>query len=150
MMNIFRAMKISASGLSAERLRMDVISANIANANSTRSPQGGPYRRQVALLAAHEGENAGFKKVLKRYLKEPAEIGGVRVAGIVQDPTPPKRVYDPRHPDAGTDGYVEYPNVEVMKEMVELITASRAYEANATVLNSSKNMALKTLEIGRG
>lgn len=149
-MNVFRAMKISASGLSAERLRMDVISANIANANSTRSPGGGPYKRQVALLTAQEDGAANFKKILRRLGKEHTEPGGVRVAGIVQDPTPAKKVYDPKHPDAGADGYVEFPNVDVMKEMIELISASRAYEANATVLNSSKNMALKTLEIGRG
>jgi len=149
-MNIFKAMKISASGLSAERLRMDVISSNIANANSTRSPRGGPYKRQVALLSSQEGDGTSFKRILGRFQKEKTEPKGVRVAGIVEDPTPSKKVYDPKHPDAGPDGYVEYPNVDVMKEMVELITASRAYEANATVLNSSKNMALKTLEIGKG
>lgn len=149
-MNIFRSLVISASGLSAERLRMDIISANIANADSTRSPQGGPYRRQVALLASNPGP-ASFKQTLdKNRGKQEMMPSGVRIVGIVEDPTPTRKVYDPQHPDASADGYVEYPNVEIMKEMVELITASRAYEANVTVINSTKNMALKTLEIGRG
>jgi len=82
--------------------------------------------------------------------KKKEQFGGVRVVSVVDDPTPPKKIYDPKHPDAGTDGYVEYPNVDVMKEMVEMITASRAYEANVTVLNSTKSMALKTLDIGKG
>ncbi|MCR4440980.1 MAG: flagellar basal body rod protein FlgC [Peptococcaceae bacterium] len=149
-MNIFKAMRISATGLSAERLRMDVISANIANANSTRSPGGGPYKRQVALLAAVKSGANSFKNLLKNSEKKVEDLQGVRVVGIVEDGSPPKRVYDPKHPDALPDGYVEYPNVDVMKEMVELITASRAYEANITVLNSTKSMALKTLEIGQG
>ena len=148
-MNMFRSLVISASGLSAERLRMDIISANIANADSTRSPQGGPYRRQVALLAADSG-SASFKQILDKSRGKQEMPGGVRVVGIEEDPSPTRKIYDPQHPDAAEDGYVEYPNVEVMKEMVELITASRAYEANVTVINSTKNMALKTLEIGRG
>lgn len=149
-MNIFKAMKISASGLSAERLRMDVISSNIANANSTRSVNKGPYKRQVALLASIKDQTGSFFSLLKKEEQKKEQFSGVRVASIVEDPTPTKKVYDPNHPDAGPDGYVEYPNVEVMKEMVEMITASRAYEANVTVLNSTKSMALKTLEIGRG
>jgi len=143
-------MKISASGLSAERLRMDVISANVANANSTRTVAGGPYKRQVAMLEAVSPSSAGFSKYLEESQNNQSNLSGVRVSAIVEDSSPLKRVYDPKHPDAKEDGYVEYPNVEVMKEMVELITASRAYEANATVLNCSKNMVLKTLEIGRG
>ena len=149
-MNIFSAMKISASGLSAERLRMDVISANVANANSTRSVAGTPYKRQVAMIEAVAANSSDFYKHLEKSQKSQQVVGGVRVKSIVEDESPLKRVYDPKHPDAKGDGYVEYPNVDVMKEMVELITASRAYEANATVLNTSKNMVLKTLEIGRG
>lgn len=147
-MNLLNALNVSASGLSAERLRMDVISANIANANSTRTEKGGAYRRQVALLAPQNTQN-NFQKALQDSLNRHAPYSGVKVAGIVEDQTPLKRVYDPTHPDAAADGYVEYPNVDVMKEMVELITASRSYEANATVLNSTKSMFLKTLEIGR-
>lgn len=148
-MNILDSLKISATGLSAERLRMDVISANIANANSTRSAKGGPYRRQVALLAPGE-ENGTFQEVLAAKQKQGARLTGVRVTGVTEDSSPLKTVYDPSHPDADKNGYVSYPNVDVMKEMVELITASRAYEANVTVLNSTKSMLLKTLEIGRG
>jgi flagellar basal-body rod protein FlgC len=148
--SIFKAFKISSSGLSAERLRMDVISANIANANSTRSAQGGPYKRQVALLSSVKEQAESFKKVFNSEKQKQNELGGVRVVSIVEDPSPSKKVYEPKHPDANEDGYVEYPNVDVMKEMVEMITASRAYEANVTVLNSTKSMALKTLEIGKG
>ena len=149
-MNLFNSLKISASGLSAERLRMDVISANIANANTTRSLQGGPYRRQVALLAPGMYQTNNFKTTLQKMMQNNFPYSGVRVEKIATDPTPNKRVYDPKHPDASADGYVEYPNVDVMKEIVELITASRAYEANVTTLNAAKNMAQKTLEIGRG
>lgn len=149
-MNIFQALRISASGLSAERLRMDVISSNIANAQATRTIQGGPYRRQIALLAPADQASGSFQQVLRQVLGENRAVAGVRVSGIVQDPTPSKKVYDPQHPDASPEGYVEYPNVDIMKEMVEMITASRAYEANVTALNSTKNMFLKALEIGRG
>ena len=148
-MNLFSALKISASGLSAERLRMDVISANVANANSTRTAEGGPYKRQVAILEASSAKDADFRKILTDTANRPIH-NGVRVSAVIEDNSPLKRVYDPKHPDAQADGYVEYPNVDLMKEMVELITASRAYEANATVMNTSKNMVLKTLEIGRG
>jgi flagellar basal-body rod protein FlgC len=147
-MSLFKSLGISASGLSAERLRMDVISSNIANANSTQTVKGGPYRRRVALLAPQKNEES-FKNILQDSLKNMPSYSGVRVAGIIEDSSPLKRVYDPEHPHASADGYVEYPNVDVMKEMVELITASRAYEANVTALNSTKNMFLKTLEIGR-
>jgi flagellar basal-body rod protein FlgC len=147
-MNFLNAIKSSASGLSAERLRMDVISSNIANAQSTRTAKGGPYRRQVVLLAPQK-EQDNFQNILQNTLRKQAPYSGVKVAAIVEDQAPLKRVYDPTHPDAGEDGYVEYPNVDVMKEMVELITASRSYEANATVLNATKSMLLKTLEIGR-
>jgi flagellar basal-body rod protein FlgC len=149
-LNIFKAFKISASGLSAERLRMDVVSANIANANSTRSAQGGPYKRQVALISSVKEQASLFKNIFNRETQKQEELGGVRVVSVVEDPSPAKKVYDPKHPDANKDGYVEYPNVDVMKEMVEMITASRAYEANITVLNSTKSMALKTLDIGKG
>mgnify|MGYP000943111047 CR=1 FL=1 len=147
-MNSLNAIKSSASGLSAERLRMDVISSNIANAQTTRTAKGGPYRRQVVLLAPQKEQNS-FQNILQNTLRKQAPYSGVKVAAIVEDQAPLKRVYDPTHPDAGEDGYVVYPNVDVMTEMVELITASRSYEANVTVLNATKSMLLKTLEIGR-
>lgn len=144
-MTVFKAFRISASGLTAERLRMDTIANNLANANTTRTEQGGPYRRQVPL----------FAPILERKTGAMPSRGGnggmgVRVTGIVQDPSEPRIVYDPQHPDASADGYVEMPNVHVVKEMVDLITATRSYEANITALNSAKSMAQKALEIGRG
>jgi len=149
-MNVFKALKISASGLSAERLRLDTISANIANANTTRTEKGGPYRRQVAMLAPMRQQEYSFKDILRQAQGDIPPVAGVRVVGISEDPTPNKLVYDPKHPDANSDGYVEYPNVDIMKEMVEAITASRAYEANVTAMNSTKSMFLKALEIGKG
>ncbi len=149
-MNIFNSLRISASGLSAERVRLDTISANIANADATRTPTGGPYRRQVALLASSESDRNSFSSVLRKARSAKPQVNGVRVVGIVEDPTPSKMVYEPNHPDANEEGYVEYPNVNIMKEMVEAITASRAYEANVTAMNSTKSMFIKALEIGKG
>ncbi|MDD2400835.1 MAG: flagellar basal body rod protein FlgC [Clostridia bacterium] len=145
-MNLIKSLNISASGLSAERLRMDVISSNIANANSTRTEGGGPYRRQVALLSPRN-DRENFQKILDNKVNRLFSCGGVKVSGVVQDSTPFKRVYDPEHPDASEDGYVEYTNVNVMKEMIELMTASRSYEANVTAFNATKSMFSKTLEI---
>lgn len=148
-MRLFRAIETSASGLTAERLRMDIIANNIANANSTRTAEGGPYRRQVAIFGPRGASN--FATVFGRSLDGDASIGsGVRVLGIRQDPSPPKIKYDPSHPDADEQGYVRLPNVNVVTEMVDLISASRAYEANITAMNSAKAMAIKALEIGRG
>ncbi|HBG09965.1 MAG: flagellar basal body rod protein FlgC [Limnochordia bacterium] len=144
-MSAFRIFRIAASGLTAERLRMDTIANNLANANTTRTPEGGPYRRQVPV----------FAPILDRAVrrggspKETFSGGGVQVVGVVSDPSPPRLVYDPQHPDADAEGYVEMPNVHVVKEMVDLITATRAYEANITALNSAKSMAQRALEIGR-
>jgi len=139
-MGVFGSLSISASGLTAERLRMDVISQNLANANTTRTESGGPYRRQVPVFVPHRIEN-GRGRGLAGY--------GVRVAGIVAQPGPGRMVYDPEHPDADERGYVEYPNVNVVTEMVDMISASRAYEANVTALNAVKAMANKALEIGK-
>lgn len=145
-MSVFKAMRISASGLTAERLRMDTIANNLANANTTRSVEGGPYRRQVPVFAPILGQSM-------HGTPQPFQTGakgqGVQVIGVVSDPSPPRLVFDPQHPDANADGYVEMPNVHVVKEMVDLITATRAYEANITALNSAKSMAQKALEIGR-
>lgn len=140
-MKIFDSMAISGSALTAEKLRLDTISNNLANINTTRTPQGGPYRRQVPVFAENL-EKAGSSKG--------ENLSGVKVQGIVHDPTPPKLVYEPDHPDANDDGYVEMPNIDMVKEMVDMITATRSYEANVTSLNAAKNMFLKALEIGRG
>ncbi|NLP37619.1 MAG: flagellar basal body rod protein FlgC [Firmicutes bacterium] len=136
-MKMFQAMQVSASGLTAERLRLDLIASNIANAHSTRTETGEPYRRKSAVFAA--------------VLKEAGQAGeGVRVAAIHTDPAEPRLEYDPTHPDADEEGYVAYPNINVVQEMVDMVTAIRSYEANVTVLNAGKNMFLKALEIGRG
>lgn len=147
-MSIFNAINISASGLTAERLRMDVTSKNIANANTTRTVNGGPYRRQIVVFKNQE-ENS-FARVLKNAIGNPLNTPkGVEVVGIRNDQSPFKQVYDPGHPDANEEGYVLMPNVDIVTEMANMISASRAYEANITAMNTTKNMALKALEIGR-
>ncbi|AAR33740.1 flagellar basal body rod protein FlgC [Geobacter sulfurreducens] len=144
-MDFFSAMQVSSSALSAERTRMNLISANLANANSTRTAEGGPYKRKDAVFAATQvGE--GFRSALDRMRKNAPQ--GVQVTGIVEDPNPPRLQYDPSHPDADAKGYVALPNVNVVEEMADMIAATRAYEANVTAMQAAKNMALKTLEIG--
>ncbi|MGI6147945.1 MAG: flagellar basal body rod protein FlgC [Firmicutes bacterium] len=143
-MSTFRAFRISASGLTAERLRMDTIANNLANAETTRTPEGGPYRRQVPVFAPILSQAMGPGRPGQGQSGE-----GVRVVAIVSDESPPRLVYDPQHPDADGDGYVAMPNVNVVREMVDLVSATRAYEANITALNAAKQMALKALEIGR-
>ncbi len=145
-MSIFRSLQISASGLTAERLRLDVIADNLANINTTRTPSGGPYRRKVVVL---EERPTGFADLLGIQSAPAMGRGGVRVAAIAEDNTPPQRIYNPGHPDADADGYVQMPNVNVVTEMVDMITATRAYEANVTAMNAAKQMALRTLDIGR-
>jgi flagellar basal-body rod protein FlgC len=143
-MSLLRAIEISASALTAERVRMDVIAANLANANTTRTAGGGPYRRRVVLFAPV------IDQLLASVDGAPvAGAGGVAVAGIVEDPAPPRRVYDPGHPDADRDGFVELPNINPVTEMADLIASARAYEANVTALNTAKQVILKALEIGR-
>ena len=148
-MGILNAFAISASGLTAERLRMDVISNNIANVNTTRTVEGGPYSRQRVIFEPR-GEKTGsvFPYVFDK-TKQAALFQGVRVTGIVNDPTPPRMMYDPGHPDADKDGYVAMPNVNIVKEMVDMISATRSYEANVTSINSAKTMAAKALDIGK-
>lgn len=135
-MGLWSAIQTSASALTAERLRMDLIANNIANVNTTRTPEGGPFRRQLALFASRKGH-------------DPKVGQGVRVVGITESNEPPRLVYDPGHPDANAEGYVAMPNVNIVTEMVDLITASRAYEANVMAINAAKEMAAKALEIGR-
>lgn len=145
-MGMFGAIDASASGLTAERLRMDVISNNIANVNTTRTTEGGPYRRQMVVFQSRENEQASFSKILAQQ----TEVGaGVRVTGIIKDNSPLRRIYEPNHPDADRDGYVNMPNINVVAEMVDMISATRSYEANVTAINSAKSMAAKALEIGK-
>lgn len=149
-MGMFLGIDTSASGLTAERLRMDVISNNIANANTTRTDKGGAYHRRYVIFNPREVQSEKFEKSLKNAMGKGKKIGaGVRATRIVEDTSQGPLVYDPGHPDANADGYVEKPNVNIVTEMVDMITAHRAYEANSTVINAAKAMALKTLEIGK-
>ncbi|MDU2673725.1 MAG: flagellar basal body rod protein FlgC [Clostridium sp.] len=134
-MSIFNGMRISASGLSAERLRLDVISSNIANSRTTRTEDGGAYVRKTAIFSENYDKKLGLL--------------GVKAIKVEEDKSPLKREYDPSHPDADDEGYVEYPNVDLLVEMSDLISASRAYESNVDTLNAQKNMISKALEIGR-
>lgn len=143
-MGFFNSINVSASGLTAERLRMDLISENIANANVTRTASGTPYRRKIAVFRAQETDS--FQAILSGKTQTG---NGVEIAGIVEDQSPFKKEYNPDHPDADVDGYVNLPNVEVVNEMINLISASRAYEANITAVNTTKAMAMKALEIGK-
>lgn len=150
-MGIFSAINSSASGMTAQRIRMDTISENIANINTTRTEDGGPYRRKTVVF--QEVENKPFSEYLNTKSKDilrSGNSGGVKVARIVEDTSPFKKVYDPNHPDADQDGYVSMPNVDMLSEMVNMISATRAYEANVTTINAAKSMAMKALEIGNG
>ena len=139
-MGSFSSMEISASGLSAQRRRLDIIANNIANASTTRTADGGPYRRQQVLFSAHMEE-------VSTGVSRPA---GVDLPDTVMDPSPPRSVYDPGHPDADPRGYVMMPNVNPVREMVDMIAATRAYEANVTAMSAAKSMAMKALDIGKG
>ncbi|NLY88929.1 MAG: flagellar basal body rod protein FlgC [Firmicutes bacterium] len=136
-MRFFQAMSINATALTAQRLRLDLIAANIANANTTRTPEGGPYRRKVPVFAENLAAAGG------------TQPGGVRVIAVQDDPAPFRRVYEPGHPDADQEGYVLYPNVNIINEMVNLMEAGRAYEANVTALNTQKELYRAALGIGR-
>ena len=144
---MFNALNISATGLTAQRLRMDTISQNIANINTTRTSEGGPYRRKHVIF--QEIPDQSFSHAYKIALNRPVLGAGVRVSEISPDNTPGERVYEPGHPDADEDGYVAMPNVNIVEEMVNMISASRSYEANVTAINNSKSMIAKTMEIGR-
>jgi flagellar basal-body rod protein FlgC len=149
---LFDAIDISGSALSAERLRMDVTAENLANAQTTRGANGQPYRRKDVVLE-QSPEGGSFGTVLSGAMgaagSGPSQPSGVRVAGVVQDTTPNRMVYDPGHPDANAQGYVAMPNVDPVTEMVDLITASRAYESNVTAMQAAKTMFTKTLDLLR-
>ncbi len=147
-MSMFSAFNINASGLTSQRYRMDVISENVANANTTRTEDGTPYRRKVVTFA-QKGDQTSFSRVLGNVSLYHGYSGqGVKVDGVYEDTeTEMNMVYDPSHPDADENGYVTYPNVNIITEMTNLIDASRAYEANATAFNASKSMALQGLQL---
>lgn len=145
-MSIFNSINISASALTAEKTRIDIIAKNMANANSTRSTGGMPYRRQMAIF--EENKTTPFSEHLSKYSNK-FDGKGVKISKIVEDDSPFKLKYEPGHPDADENGYVQMPNVDTIKEMVDLISAQRSYDANITAMNSSKSMLMKALEIGR-
>ncbi len=134
---LFSIFGVTGSGMAAERLRMDVIASNLANANTTRGADGQPYRRKEVVLQAAPPAGTSFAD----------QLAGVQVAGIVDDPTPGRKVYDPSHPDADAQGYVTLPNVNPVTEMVDLITASRGYEADVQALQAAKSLFSSTLDI---
>jgi flagellar basal-body rod protein FlgC len=149
-MGMFDALNVSATGLTAERLRMDVTAENLANAQTTRGADGQAYRRKEVVLG-EIAQGGGFGAQLTKAMgsSSGAAPGGVEVEAITQDATPGKLVYDPGHPDADAKGYVRMPNVDTVAEMVDLITASRGYEANVTAMQTAKQMFAKTLDILR-
>ena len=150
-MALFNGIDISASGLTAQRLRMDLISNNIANANTTRTEDGGPYRKKMPVFASRlqeEMDNISNSE-LNNISNNDENLGnGVKVSRIKESSQPPKLVYKPNHPDADENGYVEMPNINVVSEMTNMMSASRAYQANVTAVNTSKEMVKSALQIG--
>ncbi|MDR2825898.1 MAG: flagellar basal body rod protein FlgC [Deltaproteobacteria bacterium] len=145
-MDFMTALDIGASALSAERTNMNIISMNLANVKTTRTVEGGPYRRKTTVMEAIPVDDA-FSKQMQSALDR--ELRGVRVMHVAQDGRPLKLVYEPGHPDANADGYVAYPDINVVEEMANLMTAQRGYEANVTTIDTVKAMYNKALEIGR-
>ena len=141
-MDFITSFKICGSGLAAQRAKMDVISSNLANVNTTRTEEGGPYKKKNIALAAEELENQ-FDATIRDAVKT------VKIDSISEDPNAVKMVYDPSLPDADAKGYVAMPNINVISEMVDMVTVSRAFEAVVTAFDATKNMALKTLEMGK-
>ena len=147
-MSFLQGLRISSSGLAAERIRMNVISENLANANTTKvEGQEGPYKRKDVVFTARDS-GVVFKDLMRQAMDP--NLKEVKVDSIVEDKKAPKLVYNPGHPEANKEGYVAMPNISVMEEMVNMITATRAFEANTTALNATKSMAMTAITIGRG
>ena len=151
-MSFLSSLNIVGSGLTSQQLRLDVISENITNANTTRTEEGGAYRRKIVVMESVAGRDS-FRDIMARTQRASnagyETAGGVYVTGIIEDQSDLKLVYDPQHPDANEDGYVELPNVDTIKEITDAIAASQAYAANVTVFNTLKSVIAKGLEIGR-
>jgi flagellar basal-body rod protein FlgC len=146
--NFYSSIEVSTSGLSAERLAMDVIANNIANVNTTRTPEGGAFKRQLIVFASKTDDDA--KQAAELAGKDSSQVGnlnGVKVSQIIDDPSPDRLVYDPGNPDADTQGYVHYPNVQIMKEMVDMMVAQRAYEANVSAIKEARAMGNAVLGV---
>lgn len=150
-MSFLNSLNISASALTAQRMRLDIAAENIANADTTRTEAGTPYRRKQVVFEAMEDQTPDFRTALSSRLHKNStqQKGGVRVSAIMEDQSDLKPVYNPQHPDANEDGYVMMPNVEILKETVDSMSATRSYEANITALNAIKQMASKALDIGK-
>jgi len=145
-MDFFTSMRISASGMTAQQTRMNTVSSNLANAETTETEEGGAYRRRDPIFTA-TADRETFGEILTNEMDSHAQ--GVLVTEIEEDKKPPRMVYNPKHPHANKEGYVAMPNVNSVEEMANMITASRSYEANVTALNAAKSMAIKALEIGK-
>ncbi|MBN1141883.1 MAG: flagellar basal body rod protein FlgC [Deltaproteobacteria bacterium] len=143
-MDLLNVFKISSSALNAQQMRLNTISSNLANVETTKTPEGGPYRKKSVVF---QSDAASFSEQLDQRMKGAAQ--GVKVSRILADTTPPRTIYNPSHPDADDKGYVAMPNVDVMEEMADMLSAARAYEANVNTIQAAKRMALKSLEIGR-
>ena len=144
-MDFFSAMNVSASGMTAERTRLNLISSNIANANSTRTAEGGPYKRKDPVFSAVPAGGGAFASTLGQ--AGDRSVNKVEVTEIQEDQSPPRLEYDPTHPDANGDGYVALPNVNIIGEMADMVSATRAYEANMTAAQAAKSMAMKALDL---
>lgn len=143
-MDMLNSIKINASALKAQSIRLNTISSNLANVETTSTPEGGPYKKKSPYF---QTKPMNFKDQLDSSLKNSTQ--GVEVTKIIEDQKPPRKVYNPSHPDAGQDGYVEMPNISVLEEMVDMMSTTRSYQANVTSIKMAKRMALKALEIGR-
>ena len=150
MPGMYSSIEVSASGLSAERLAMDVIANNLANVNTTRTPEGGAFKRQLVVFAQkqEQTQDPDMDPLDNNADTDPGKSrDGVQAVGIISDPGPDRMVYDPTHPDADANGYVHMPNIDVVKEMVDMISASRAYQANVTAISESRNMGNAALNL---
>lgn len=156
-MNIFRIFNVAGAGMSAQRTRMSVVAGNLANAETTRTPEGGPYRRRNVFFRALPLQN-DFPSLLQMQSSRPlqlrprdpqADVNSVEVVEVQASTRAPRKVYDPQHPDADTEGYVSYPDINTMEEMTDLLSATRSYEANLTTFNTTKALVRKLLEMGR-
>lgn len=143
-MDILNTLKIGGSALRAQTLRLNTISSNLANVETTSTPEGGPYKKKSVHF---QSSPLSFQEQLDGKMRNSTQ--GVEVTKIIEDKSPPRKVYNPSHPDAGEDGYVDMPNISVMEEMVDMMSATRSYQANVTTIKMAKRMALKALEIGR-
>ena len=152
-MDLFKIFSVSGSGMAAQRSRMTVVAGNLANSETTRTPDGGPYRRRDVIFKAvpAQGElNAEFAAEFDKLSDGVSEAQGVEVVGVKQSSRPARKIFDPNHPDADGEGYVALPNINPMEEMVDMLSAVRSYEANLATYNTTKSLIRKILDIGRG